>query len=95
MRIAVCVLAVKTHALEERYYTLAAFFLVCGKLMDIDGLTDYIAYRHSRVKAGVRILEHHLHFSSVRKHFCSNLVFLIENNIAVVYYFTVGRLVKS
>ena len=36
--------------------------------MNIDGLAYNVAHRHTRIQAGVRILENDLHLSSVGKH---------------------------
>ena len=53
MRIAVCVLAVESDALKKGDYLLSSLRLVGGEMVDIDGLTYDIAYRHARVKARI------------------------------------------
>ena len=61
MRIAVCVLAVESDALKKGDYLLSSLRLVGCEMVDIDGLTYDIAYRHARVKARIGILKNHLH----------------------------------
>ena len=95
MRIAVCVLAVESDALKKGDYLLSSLRLVGCEMVDIDGLTYDIAYRHARVKARIRILEDHLHFAPEGQHIDRHFVFLIENNISVVDYLAVRGLIES
>ena len=95
MAVAVCVLAVESDALKKGDYLLSSLRLVGGEMVDIDGLTYDIAYRHARVKARIRILEDHLHFAPEGQHIDRHFVFLIKNNISVVDYLAVRGLIES
>ena len=95
MRIAVCVLAVESDALKKGDYLLSSLRLVGGEMVDIDGLTYDIAYRHARIKARIGVLENHLHLASEGQHIDRHFVFLIENHFSVIDYFAVRGLIES
>ena len=95
MRIAVCVLAVESDALKKGDYLLSSLRLVGGEMVDIDGLTYDIAYRHARVKARIGVLENHLHLASEGQHIDRHFVFLVENHFSVIDYFAVRGLIES
>ena len=54
--------------------------LIGRQAMDIDRFTDNILDGHTRIETRIRILEHDLHFTAVRKHIhVGDILAVIEN----------------
>ena len=95
MAVAVCVLAVQAHALQQGNDLVVAILVVLGQVMDVDALTHDITDGHAGVQACVGVLEHDLHPAAVGQHIHSDLVLLVEQDLAVIDDLAVGRLVQA
>ena len=84
VRISVSVLRVQSYPLKETDYLIISLLLARAEIMDVYWLTYDITYRHTRVQTRIRILEYYLHALSVWQHIYGNLLFFIEEHLAVV-----------
>ena len=85
----------EADALKQRDDLVVALLGVGAHVMDVDALAHDITDGHTRVQAGVRVLEHDLHAAAVGQHVDSDLLFFIKQHLAIVDDGAVGRLVQA
>ena len=93
--VAVCVLAVQAHALQQGDDLIVAILLVLGQVMDVDAFTHDVTDGHAGVQACVGVLEHDLHPAAVGQHIHCDLLFLIKQQVAIIVDLTAGGLVQA
>ena len=93
--VAVCVLAVQAHALQQGDDLVVAILVVLGQVMDVDALAHDVTDGHAGVQACVGVLEHDLHPAAVGQHIHGDLLFLIKQQVAVIVDLTAGGLVQA
>ena len=95
VRVAVGVLAVEAHALQQADDAVAAVLVVGGQLVDVDAFAHDVPDGHAGVQAGVRVLEHDLHAAAVGQHIDGDVLFFVKQHLAVIDDGAVGGLVQA
>ena len=93
--VAVGVLAVQAHALQQGNDAVVSVLLVGCQLVDVDAFAHDVADGHAGVQAGVGVLEHDLHPLPVGQHIHRDLLFLVKQHLAVVDDGAVGGLIQA
>ena len=94
MRIPVGMLGVQSHSPEHFDDDIITLLLIRCHLVDIDGLADDISHRHTRIQAGIGILEYDLHPLPVGKHVHKLLFLHIKDHFIIVNKPSPGGLIQ-
>ena len=95
MRITVGMFGIQSDTTKHLNNNIIPFLFTVRQLMHINGFPNDISNGHSRIQTRIRILEYNLHFLTVRKHRCKNLLFHIKYGLTVINKPATGRLIQT